>query len=186
MPLNLSDDDIMLKLRNGDTYVFKYCYPMAFPQVRNMIIKNGGNRHDAEDVFQEALIIFYRNAIREDFELTSALSTYVYAISYRLWLKQLRSRKVSLKIDAVEFKLIETFDFELAEEKADRFHEVLEKMESAGKRCKEILTLFYFNKLKYGQIASKLGMKDERAVREQKYRCMKRIKEAFGTTGNGK
>ena len=181
MPLNLSDDDIIHKLRSGDTYVFKYCYPMVYPQVRSLIMKNGGNKQDAEDTFQETLIVFYRNVVKEDFVLTSALSTYIYAISYRLWLKQLRSRKISLPIDAASVQLVEAFDFEVAEQKADKLTGVLEKMESAGKRCKEILTLFYFNKLKYDQIAQKLQMKDERAVREQKYRCMKRIKEAFNS-----
>lgn len=144
-----------------------------------MIIKNGGSKQDAEDVFQEALIVFYRNAIREDFELTSALSTYVYAIGYRIWMKHLRDRKTFQDIDEQKTELVETFDFELAEAKADKLKEVLEKMEVVGKRCKEILTLFYFKKLKYGQIANSLEMKDERAVREQKYRCMKRLKESL-------
>lgn len=186
MPLSISDGDIIQKLKAGDTYVFKYCYPIAFPQVKSMVQKHGGISQDAEDIFQEALIVFYRNAIRDDFELTAALSTYIYAVSYRLWLKQLRKRKPSVEISDAEDRLVDTFHFELAEEESDKLGEVLEVMESAGKRCKEILTLFYFNKLKYGPIAEKLGMKDERAVREQKYRCMKRIKEAINQQTSGR
>ena len=158
--------------------MFKYCFSSTFPQVKYMVLKNSGALEDAEDIFQDALIIFYRNVIKEEFELTSSISTYVYAISHNLWLKQLRKRKKNaIDLQEADVALIEDFEFELAEEKADKLSDVLAVMETVGKRCKEILTLYYFKKLKYDFIAEKLGMKDERAVREQKYRCMKRIKE---------
>lgn len=184
MQLTLSDQDILAKLRQGETQVFRYCYPRAFPQVKGMVLKNGGSQHDAEDVFQEALIVFYRNTLKDDFELTSALATYLYAISYRLWLKQIRDRKVTTEITESTIGLVEHFDFELAEHQSDRLGEVMNAMETAGKRCKEILIMFYFKKLKFDQIAEQLTMKDERAVREQKYRCMKRIKDTLNSTGN--
>lgn len=177
MTLSLSDQDIIDKLREGETHVFKYCYPMAFPKVKGMVLKNNGNLADAEDIFQETLVIFYKNSLKPDFILSASLSTYLYAISWRLWMKQIRDSRKHVEIMETDMKIVEAFDFELADAKSDTLTEVMKAMESAGKRCREILVSFYFNQLKMEQIAVNLEFKDERAVREQKYRCMKRIKE---------
>lgn len=175
--LGLSDQDILEKLRAGETHVLKYCYQSAFPKVRGMILKNNGYDTDAEDTFQDALVIFYKNCLKPDFHLTSAISTYLYSVSWRIWMKNLRDTKPTMSMEETDFVAVDSWDFELESERDEQMEGIMEAMESAGKRCKEILILFYFNKLGLEQIASKVGMKDERAVREQKYRCMKRIKE---------
>lgn len=179
MVLALSDQDIVEKLRDGDTSVMKYCYESSFSKVIAMIQKNGGTKQDAEDIFQDTLIVFYKNCLKPTFILSSTISTYVYAIAWRLWMKNIRQAKATTDELRDDLAVVSAFDFELADTKGDQMEEVMDAMEQAGKRCKEILILFYFNKLSMEIIAQKVGLKDDRAVREQKYRCMKRIKDAM-------
>ena len=55
---------------------------------------NSGTEDDAKDIFQEALIVVFKN-IREkaDFKLESGFQTYIYSIARLLWLKHLRDSR---------------------------------------------------------------------------------------------
>ena len=50
-----------------------------------MIHSNGGRPQDAEDVFQEALIILVGKIRKSDFKLTAKLSTYLFSVCRFLW-----------------------------------------------------------------------------------------------------
>lgn len=45
---------------------FKKLYGL-YPKIEKLILSQGGNKEDASDVFQEALIILYRNLEKSDF-----------------------------------------------------------------------------------------------------------------------
>ncbi|HET6996503.1 MAG TPA: sigma factor, partial [Chitinophagaceae bacterium] len=60
---------------------------------RKIVVSNGGNAQDAEDIFQEALIIVCRKVKDPGFQLTAQLSTYLYSVSRFLWKDELRKRK---------------------------------------------------------------------------------------------
>jgi DNA-directed RNA polymerase specialized sigma24 family protein len=65
-----------------------------FPAVRKMIRGNGGNRQDAEDIFQEALIILCKRITETDFILTAQLSTYLFSVSRYLWKDESQKRRL--------------------------------------------------------------------------------------------
>lgn len=53
----------------------------GYPKVEKLILSKGGTKADAQDVFQEALIVLYRKVTSTKFELTSQLSTYLIICS---------------------------------------------------------------------------------------------------------
>ena len=173
----LSDIEIVEKLRQGRTHFLDQCYSQAFPKVKRMITSKSGTDDDAKDIFQESIVVFYQNCLNPSFVLSSSISTYLYAISWRLWMKSLRDNGHFHMEITESTSIIEEFDFELESKNSDIMENVLSVMQTLGKNCKEILMQFYFKKLSFDAIAVNLDYKDERAVREQKYRCMKRIKE---------
>jgi DNA-directed RNA polymerase specialized sigma24 family protein len=61
-----------------------------FPAARKMILRNGGTGQDAEDIFQEALIVFCRRIEDPDFQLTSKPSTYLFSVCRFLWKDELK------------------------------------------------------------------------------------------------
>src|SRR5579872_5820157 len=72
----------------------------CLPPIRKHIRNNGGNRQDAEDIFQEALIILCRKVRETDFVLTAQLSTYLFRVCHLLWKDELRKKKHVVHGDA--------------------------------------------------------------------------------------
>ena len=158
-----------------------------FAMMRKMILSKGGNTEDAEDIFQEALIIFCRKAKEPGFELTAQLSTYLFSICRFLWKDELKRRKPFRVIDLeTGFKQDEEKVMEELienETKAKLAEKVLNEL---GERCRELLLLFYKEGFKLKDIASRMGYNSENTAKNQKYKCLEgaknRLKELKQTT----
>src|SRR4051812_5486762 len=110
----ISDNTLLDNLKNEDNASFEVLYKFYFPSIAAHIAQNFGNTEDAEDIFQEAIIVLLQKIRQENFVLTSSLKTYLFAIARNLWLKRLRDTK-SNSIDNFSSyqQETETFDFEL-------------------------------------------------------------------------
>src|SRR5687767_7786745 len=95
----LPDDQLLLQLKNGDSTSFKQLYKTYFPSVALYVKQNMGNTADAEDLFQEAILVLVQKVRQPEFALTSSLKTYLYAIAKNLWLKRLRDNKLMVDSD---------------------------------------------------------------------------------------
>ena len=61
-----------------------------------MVLKNNGTEEEAQDIYQDALIVFWEKVVKDELTLTAKISTYLYSICYNLWLKELdRKRRLS-------------------------------------------------------------------------------------------
>jgi len=148
-----------------------------FPAVKKMIRSKGGNGADAEDIFQEALIILCRKIKDSGFILTARLSTWLFSVCRFLWKDELKKRKNHTVLD------FET-GLDAAEEQQlkDRTEEdarikLAEKViNELGERCREVLLLFYNGGLKLKDIATKMGYSSENTAKNQKYKCLEAAK----------
>lgn len=68
-------------------------YQQHFPSIKRYILNNSGTEADAEDIFQDAMVVILEKYMLDDFKLTATLKTYIYAVSKNLWLKKLRTKK---------------------------------------------------------------------------------------------
>ncbi|HEY4150405.1 MAG TPA: sigma factor, partial [Chitinophagaceae bacterium] len=89
----MNDQKIIELIRDGKsdralTVLYKH-----FPMMRKLVLTRGGTAQDAEDIFQEALIILCRKAGKPGFILTAQLSTYLFSICRFLWNDELKKRK---------------------------------------------------------------------------------------------
>ena len=63
--------NIIDALKNGhNESAIKELYK-SYPSISKFILRNGGDEFDARDIFQDALLILYRNAQKKDFQLFS-------------------------------------------------------------------------------------------------------------------
>lgn len=174
--LRLNEDETLVGLKSGDQEVLDKVYKTNYATIEAMILKNSGSVDEAKDIFQDTMIVFYKNIAKEGFELSAAISTYLYSIGRRLWMKRLR--ETSKLTFSEEDSAIEAFDFELISKSGDEtLHQVVELLKKNGKNCLEILKKIYFNNLSFDTIASDLGYASGQVVREQKYRCIKRVRQ---------
>ncbi len=166
--VKFSEKELLEGIKNSDNNVLRYMYTLYFPMIRKLVINNSGNIIDAEDVFQDAVVIIYEKLLNDMLTLTCTLKTYMYGVCRNLWLQQLTKRKRTNFIDEDEIeKAITVTNDEIQdfnEEKLFQLH-----YSRLNPTCKEILEL-YFNKVPYKEIAVKLSLTVSN-VKTSKFRC---------------
>ncbi len=103
---NQSDKETFLGLKSKDNQAYEILYKFYYPSVKNFILKNNGNEDDAKDIFQETIIVLLEKVPKDDFNLTSSLKTFIFAISSNLWLKRLREANKIVKAEVVTYESI--------------------------------------------------------------------------------
>ena len=188
-----SDQEIVEAIkreRNLDATI-RHLYQAHFDALANYIRSNSGKDEDAEDFFQEALVVFINSIRKEKFRGDSSIKTFLYAIMRNLWLNELKRRnKASVR---------ETAYYEQGEKEEDPAYgvtyekettqQVLAFLERLGENCKKILIMYYYQEMSMKDIAAAMHYDSEQVARNTKYKCGKKlttildgnptIKEAF-------
>jgi RNA polymerase sigma factor (sigma-70 family) len=149
-------------------------YRQAFPAVRRYIGRRGGSEQDAQDVFQDALVVFYEQAVGETLTLTVAPSTYLVSIARNLWLHEQR-RRARLPHEALSAEVYVHPDEPTEAEPA---FAVLDYVERLGTKCKAVLLSFYYFQQPLAQIAATNGYRSVRSATVQKFKCLERLRDA--------
>ena len=171
----MTERQIIEKLKSGDHTVFGQLYN-HYGLIENYILKNSGDKDDAKDVFQNKLIVFYKKVLIENFELSSKISTYLFSIAKNLWLKKLRDEKfkrIKLEEHHHESEEINT----TVVPKISLKEYLKNKLVELGEPCLSILLMHSYEKLSMSTITEKLGYANEHTTRQQKYKCLKRIRK---------
>lgn len=157
-------------------------YRENYPTIEAFILKNNGVHDDARDVFQEAMIILFERVQSGNFELTSLIKTYLYSVSRRIWLKKLQ--KLNRHYPALE-NVSEIVAVEDHIELHDKVNRDLERMQQSlskmGEPCKSLLEAFYLEKKSMPEIAEAFGYTNADNAKNQKYKCLVRLKKLFFT-----
>lgn len=149
--------------------------------VLQMVLNNSGSEADAKDIYQESIIILYNKVKAGDFELTSKLKTYIYAVCRRIWLKKLGKRsnkETELIKDVHDFLPVED-DLELHEMRDLQFSKMEESLLMLGEPCKTIIQDFYMQNKSMQEICDKFGYTNPENAKTQKYKCLQRLKKLF-------
>jgi len=174
----MTDQEIIQCLReNQYSPAMKGLYTYL-PMVKKYIQKNNGSKQEAEDVFQEALIIFCNKLMQPHFELRCSINTYLYSVCKLLWLDELKKKNKQIKNDFLPLEdkyLLAEFNEAIEEDKPIKIAQ--EAIMKLGEKCKTLLQLFYFKKWTMAKIAVELGFKTEKVAKNQKYRCIEKAKE---------
>lgn len=174
----MNDKKILELFKDGHREkAFSKLYSL-YPKIEALVISKGGQKQDASDVFQEALIILIRNLEKSDFKLTSSFYTYLYSVCRFIW------KDTQKKFSKEELKNFN--DSEIA-----YFHSVLEEKKyqraeraflELGERCQELLQLFYHKALSFKDIANVMNFKSEKIAKNQKYKCLTKAKDIYQTS----
>lgn len=180
---NNSDQELLAALSRKDSEAIQTIYEEHLPMICQMVTQNKGSEEDARDLFQDAVMVLYDKSKDPDFVLSCTIKTYLYAVSRRLWLKQLYARKKKLPEDPFSGDLSETFsaaedvrEFEKQEQQFKTMEEALIKL---GEPCKSLLESFYLKRLSMTEIAGEFGYTNPDNAKTQKYKCLNRLKKIF-------
>ena len=149
------------------------------------------NIDDLNVVFQTAIIILYEKIVAGNFELTSAIQTYLNSVCYRQLQKKFRSDKKIVNQGNEDFldnasntmqydpsieddlESIESQD-EIQQNALDR---ALKDLKDAGGKCYELLTLFWYHNKSMKELSNIFGYPNDANTKVRKYKCQKRLQK---------
>lgn len=178
----MDDQTILTLIRTGKNDLALNALYRNFPAIRKLVRARGGTTRDAEDLFQEALIILIRQ-LKSDFRLTAQLSTYLYGVCRLLWTEQLRKRRPEAPVDSLTGTLSasEEADLHGLLQQESRIRLAERAINELKDRCRELLLMFYHRQLSLKEITTKMGYGSENSAKNQKYKCLEaartRLKE---------
>lgn len=131
-------------LLNNDYAVINEIYQRFAPRISRMVVRNNGSETDAADVFQETLLMIYRKAHDQQFELTCPMEAFLYLVCRNRWINELQKRNRNVTITDEQ-------GFDVGEDAAGAYHEfmvkeqrrqlVLEKLQLLDEGCRQLLQL---------------------------------------------
>ncbi|KAA5537461.1 sigma-70 family RNA polymerase sigma factor [Taibaiella lutea] len=183
-----TDTELLEGLASGDRNAVVTLYKLYHSVLTKWILSRGGLESDAEDVFQEALVVIFEKAKSPEFCLTCKLSTYLFAISKRLWFKKMekaapyRSFNEESEEDESRFGAYEE-DLDIHLEKEEQFEQLGKAMEQLGEPCKSLLHSFYVDGKNMQEIAVQFHYTNAENAKTQKYKCLTRLKKIYFSAG---
>lgn len=163
---------------SGDQKVFNSLHESELPKVIRLIERYSGCIDVAQDVFQDAIVILVEKIYAKKLDLICSVKTYLYSICKYLWLDELRQNKK-------EKQMIEFYDEEFQTDDIsvcfyntpDIYENVNSAIDTLGEPCKQLLECFYYKNMNWDEIASLLGYATSASARNQKYKCLERVRK---------
>lgn len=164
----MKDREIIAKIEQGDESALDYLYQKHYRMMLKLVLRNSGTEIEAQDVFQDALVVFWQKVTSRQLTLTSKISTYLYSICQNLWRKELE-RKKRLSNEEKDGEVIMDHD------RQERIQAIQDCVASMGDTCRKVLSYYYFDGLSMNDIAEKMGFANSDTAKTKKYKCKKEL-----------
>ncbi len=172
---NFNVEEILEGIRQNDVEVLQFVYKSFYPYVKYFITSNSGNEDDAQDIFQEAIVIIFRKLKKEQLEISCTFKTYLYSVCRLLWLKQLEKKRTKNELSIDNEKYIELSDeTQVVTEQTERFRLYQDYFARLSEDCKKVLELS-LQKISLKEIAEIMGYKSDKYAKKRKYQCKEKL-----------
>jgi RNA polymerase sigma factor (sigma-70 family) len=162
--------------KGTDRELLKFLYKSILPRVTQYVRKNNGSREDAFDIFQDAIVAFYRFVKENRFREEGNPETFIFCICRNLWINKIRKEKKQVRMpdgyEIYEDDAATALEGIITSERAVIIKQILSKL---GKKCEELLKLSIYDNMSLKEICIRMGFTSEDAVKTQKYKCKQKI-----------
>lgn len=167
------------QLKTGISTYYNELYSSYYPTIQRFILKNNGTIEDAQDIFQDMILVLIKKLDKDNFELTASLKTYIYAICKNLWYKRLNSAhfKYTIELDEeLSETLYDEFSKAIEEEKSmrDTLHLMMSKITH---HCNRLINAMFFQHKQVEEIQKEFGYSTAHNAQNQKYKCIQQLKK---------
>lgn len=184
-----NEQELLKGLARNDKKAVETIYRENYNMIQVLVVNNNGSADEAKDIFQEAMIVLYEKVRSGTFELNCLIKTYVYSVSRRLWLKRLQQlNRYPTGLENIDGVIPVEEEIEEHEKRNAEFEMMNKAISSLGEPCKSLLEAYYLQKRKMQEIAANFGYTNADNAKNQKYKCLMRLKKIFFThykNGNG-
>lgn len=164
-------------LKGENNNAFGQLYKEYFGMVNRFVTNNSGQTKDAEDIFQDTMLVLVKKLRQDDFQLTASIKTYIMAIAKNLWFKRLRTT-----YQEVEFSernnngFFEDIDPAIEQEKT-YWDKLQNYMHQITEHCKGLIHKMFFNGQAIEQIQKEYGYSTKHNAQNQKHKCIEQIRK---------
>lgn len=180
------EQQLLAALADGQRAATEQIYRQNYPIISGWLVKNGGSSTDADDLFQEAIVVLFGKAQDTEFRLTCSIGTYLFAISKHLWYKKLQRQNrepVALHDntgdDDDDTGIAYDDDISTHQEREEHYEQLDAALEQIGEPCRSILKAYYHHDKSMQEIAADFGYTNPDNAKTQKYKCLTRLRKIF-------
>ncbi|RFZ81837.1 sigma-70 family RNA polymerase sigma factor [Mucilaginibacter terrenus] len=148
---------------------FLNLYKKGFPNVARQVARMGGSLEEAQDIFQDALVIYYEKLTSAKHEVIVNEKTYLAGIAKKLWLQHYKVSSKNEPLHDIDQK-------DVTDEQAAT-GKLLHYLATAGKKCMDLLKAYYYDGLQAGDVAALFGYSGTHSVTVAKYKCLEKVRE---------
>jgi len=190
-----TDIEIINGIKNQNSDILLFVYRKNYRAVRYYIEKNSGSDKDAEDVFQDAMILLYNKIREENLELKCSVHTYLFSVVKLLWLGQLKRREIrKTETDDCDTFISENTGILESILQTERKAIFLKHFNELTNDCQRIIA-YFLKGFSISEITKVMGYSSEQHTKNRRLRCKKSLLEkivqnphykelANGTIGN--
>lgn len=175
-----TDDAIAAGLKTQDLVMIKYIYRKFFHQISAWITSNSGTRMDAEDVFQDALVVLYKKLSENTLALSGSFKAYLFSVCRHLWLKKLNTKGLCICCEDMDhiMKSDDQLQLEQIARESEKFNLFSRHFHKMSDNDQKVLRLF-MKKVPLAEIASIMGYKSYDYAKVRKYICKEKLRKAI-------
>jgi RNA polymerase sigma factor (sigma-70 family) len=172
-----ANSDILIDLKGENNHAFEELYKNYFSTVSRFVNKNNGTDDDAQDIFQDTMLVLIEKLRQDNFELTASLKTYIMAIAKHLWLNRLKitSRQTEFT-NHNDNQFYEEINLSIENEKT-YWDKLQNYMTFISAHCNRLIHDMFFMNKGIEQIQEDYGYSTVHNAQNQKHKCIEQIKK---------
>ena len=172
---NIPNDELINGIRSGSPEIFKHLKLSCFPFVLKYVRSTNGMLKDAEEIFQDALIVVFKKLKRSELQLNCQFTTYFISICKYIWTFKQDKGNNFIEVNVEHFDHIsdekEIEDLYLESKEFQLYRHYFNKLK---KRQQKILTAAISGK-SYNELYMDFGFKNVDVFKNEVYRIKQRL-----------
>jgi len=173
------DNYLLERLREGDQKVLEKIY---LDYKAEFLLFGRTICEDEEvllDVYQDSIIALYENVQSGKLtSLSSSLKTYLFSIGkFKLYKINKDGQRHTTEWTSTEYEYTEVIDAYEENINAERLELIEAAFDKLGKRCRELLRLFYYRGFDLEEIKDEMNLENKNTAKSQKSRCISHLKK---------
>ena len=148
---------------------FMALYKKAFPTVARYVARMGGSLEEAQDIFQDALVLYYEKAVANQADIVVNEKAYLVGVAKKLWLQHY---KVNSKNQPLG-----DWDTEMTTDEQPASGKLMRYLETTGKKCMELLKACYYDALPLNDVVNLFSYSGTHSATVAKYKCLEKVRE---------
>jgi DNA-directed RNA polymerase specialized sigma24 family protein len=148
---------------------FMTLYKKAFPTVARYVARMGGTLEEAQDIFQDTLVVYYEKVISAPADIVVNEKAYLFGIAKKLWMQHYKTNSKNQPLDDL--------DIEAIPDEQPASSKLLHYLETSGKKCMELLKAYYYDGATVSDVAALFGYGGIHSATVAKYKCLEKVRE---------